>query len=214
MPRLGAALLAMTQAAPPDASLIPQVAPPSRRDRPEQGLDWSSNVTARRHTPRVAAAKPRTPFTFLRKLSRSDRSETRAQGRRRGNRGLGDVSRNQRVAPRLRSERPERLEISPTARAWIRAGLGGTENDLALVAVSGRSRRSSRDPPTVIHDFNGLRWCRSSGFRALLSVTRTGQSVSYLSAINILIASHLSQQNLANRGFLWVLCLKELRSAF
>lgn len=157
-------------------------------------------MTARRHTPRHAAATPRTPYTFLRKSGRSDRSETACQGSKVRMRGLGEILLKQRLVAQNRLDRPERPEMRSNARAYSQPGSGGKERVHALLAISGRSGRSGRDPPSFPIVFSGLAFGCCLKFRTLSEPFRTRQTLPFTFEINILVSFHPKQQNLGNRG--------------
>ena len=157
-------------------------------------------MTARWHTPRHAAATPRTPYTFLRKSGRSDRSETGCQGPKARTRGLGEILSKQSLVARNRLERLERPEMQGNARAYSQPGSGGKERVHALLAISGRSGRSGRDPPSFPIVFSGLAFACYLKFRTLSEPFRTRQALPFTFEINILVSFHSKQQNLENRG--------------
>ena len=137
-------------------------------------------MTARRHTPRHAAATPRTPYTFLRNSDRSDRSETGCQGPKVRMRGLGEIVSKQDLVACNRLDRPERPEMQGNARAYSKPGSGGKDRVHALLAISGRSDRSGRDPPPFPIVFNGLAFECCLKFRTLSEPFRTRQTPPFI----------------------------------
>ena len=106
-------------------------------------------MTPRRHIPRAAAANPRTPYNFLRNSRRSDRSEIAGHGPKVSIWGSGENSYKQLLRSLFRPERPERPEFQGNARAYCEPGFGVKYKFHALPCTSGRSSRSSRDPPII-----------------------------------------------------------------
>ena len=157
-------------------------------------------MMARRHITRHAAASPRTPYTFLRKSGRSDRSEIACEGPKARMRGLGEIHSKQCVAAQYRLDRPERPEMRPLHARAQQWGVGGMELFHALVGISGRSGRSGRDPPLFSIVFRALGFGCSSEFRTLSELFRTRQTLSFTFEINILLSIQSKQQNLGNRG--------------
>ena len=161
------------------------------RTQPNDQIDDISSAQVPRLTPLASyvthdAARTPHPRISLRVSGRSDRSDFAVDGSKVCFGGSGEVSRSQSLTRKMRSERSERPEMRGNACARVKWGFGGYLRFHALLGISDRSDRSSRDPPLFQHDFNALATFDFSNVKPSFCIVRPFRPFPLFSKHNIL----------------------------